>query len=80
MLISCAKRRQREAVGLRASGEVLMEPGGAPSELSLHQLGVSSSFDHRATVKASKRGAFAVLLTSIFSMQVSKQRAEIATG
>jgi hypothetical protein len=46
-----AKRRRREARGLRASGEVLMEPSGAPSELSFHQQGVSSSFDHRATVE-----------------------------
>jgi hypothetical protein len=61
-----------------------MEPGGAPSELSLHQQGVSSSFDHRAKSKGSKRGAFAVLLTRISFMrrheQVSKQRAEFAVG
>jgi hypothetical protein len=42
-----------------------MEPGWAPSELSLHQQGVSSSFDHRATDKGLKRAAFAVLLTRI---------------
>jgi hypothetical protein len=62
-----------------------MEPGGAPSELSLHQQGVSSSFDHRATDKGLKRAAFAVLLTRIlFSraarLRFSKQRAEIARG
>jgi hypothetical protein len=45
-----------------------MEPGGAPSELSFHQQGVSSSFDHRAKGKGTKRGAFAVLLTRIFPL------------
>jgi hypothetical protein len=51
----------------------------------LHQQGVSSSFDHRAKSKGSKRAAFAVLLTRIFPFmrrheQVSKQRAEFAVG
>jgi hypothetical protein len=61
-----------------------MEPGGAPSELSFHQQGVSSSFDHRAKGEGSKRAAFAVLLTRISFMrrheQVSKQRAAIKAG
>jgi hypothetical protein len=65
MLISCAARRRRRLVAF-VVGEVLMEPGGAPSELSFHQQGVSSSFDHRAKGKGTKRAAFAVLLTRIF--------------
>jgi hypothetical protein len=81
MLISCAKRPRRKALGLRASGEVLMEPGGAPSELSLHTSRVSVQASIIVPqVKGSIRGAFAVLLTCIFEMQVSKQRAEFSAG
>ena len=43
MLISCAARRRRGLVAIVRSGEVLMEPGGAPSELSLPPTGVGQA-------------------------------------
>src|SRR5437763_6137517 len=62
MLISCAARRRRRLVALPASGEVLMEPGGAPSELSLAISVCLSSFVQRGLGEASKTEVFQALL------------------
>jgi hypothetical protein len=57
------------------SGEVLMEPGGAPSELSLAISGCRSSFGHRGPCEAYRYEVFQGLLP--FGGEISKQRAEI---
>jgi hypothetical protein len=62
MLISCAARRRRRLVAFVRSGEVLMEPGGAPSELSLAISVCRSSFVDRGLHEASRTEVFRGLL------------------
>ncbi|MGZ5187495.1 MAG: hypothetical protein ACXWCO_20585, partial [Caldimonas sp.] len=67
-----------------SSGEVLMEPGGAPSELSFHQqvqFKLRSSCHRQSLEMRGLCGAVSVrLFSETHQAEVSKQRAEFASG